>query len=56
MVAAFIALIAIAGASSLGVSVNDWFGAVSEVIDEAEKKSHCSGQGLISSQGKCHGG
>lgn len=55
-VAAFIALMAIAGASSLGVSLNDWFDALTATVGGNEKKSNCSGQGMISSGGKCHGG
>lgn len=56
LLGAFISLIAVAGASALGVSLDGWFGAISEVMDEGQKKSNCSGQGMISSGGKCHGG
>lgn len=49
---AFIALMAFAGVSQLGASLNDWYDAVSLSL----KKSHCSVQGMISSEGKCHGG
>ena len=56
LLGAFVALLAYAGATGLGGSLNGWFGAMSEVVEEGQKKSNCSGQGMISSGGKCHGG
>jgi pilus assembly protein Flp/PilA len=55
LVAAFVAIVVLAGASGLGVSVNDWFAGVAGVADEGGKKSNCSAKGMVHSNGKCHG-
>lgn len=61
LISAFVAVVVLAGASRYGASVNDWFVAVSGVAGDADgagngRKSSCSGQGMVSSKGKCSGG
>jgi Flp pilus assembly pilin Flp len=55
LVGAFIALIAYGGASTLGKSLYDWSAATAEKIAKEREKSNCSSQGMIASEGKCHG-
>ena len=52
ILAAFISVVAIAGASLMGTSINDWFTSVAAVVEKG-KKSNCSATGFAESDGKC---
>lgn len=56
LVGAFVALVAYGGVSTLGKSVYDWYAAVADKVAKEREKSNCSAQGMVSSDGKCHGG
>ena len=56
LVGAFVALVALGGASQFGAAVNDWYSAMGEAAKSGNNKSNCSARGMMSSNGKCHGG
>ena len=51
----FIAIVVVAGASSLGVSLNQWYGDMADLVAEWAKKSNCSDTGMGASSGTCGG-
>ncbi len=50
-----VAVAVVAGAMSLGVGLNQWFGALADLVEEwaKTKKSNCSDTGVAASKGKC---
>ena len=48
-----VAVAVVAGAMSLGVGLNQWFGALADLVAEWAKKSNCSDTGVAASKGKC---
>ncbi len=48
-----IAVTVVAGAMSLGDSLNQWYGAVADLVAEWAKKSNCSATGMAASNGQC---
>ncbi len=52
LVGTLIAVAVVAGAMSLGNSLNEWYGAVADLVEEWAK-SNCSDTGIGASDGKC---
>jgi Flp pilus assembly pilin Flp len=52
ILAAFISVVAVAGASLMGTSINDWFASVAAVAEKG-KQSNCSATGIAASGGTC---
>ncbi len=53
LVGTFIAVAVVTGAMSLGDSLNQWYGAVADLVEEWAKKSNCSDTGMAASSGQC---
>ena len=53
LVGTVIAVAVVAGAMSLGDSLNQWYGAVADFVEELAKKSNCSDTGMAASNGQC---